>query len=255
MPSAPVSLNPPKPVNYARLARKAWLIAVCVFIAACFFPIRSSLVRGRLVTVGLFVWAGALFLFWRRLPVRVLCLALALAPLLLLFVPDRPIHTENLRSGYVAALQNYENTPYVWGGETTTGIDCSGLTRAALCVAELRQGVRTTNMALLRKSASLWWNDGSASDLAAGYQGRTLLLGKRKSLNGADYAPLAPGDLAVTEDGKHVLAYEGNKKWIEADPNAGKVVRVTIPSQEHFFNMHMTLVRWRVLENANAAGN
>lgn len=255
MPSAPVSLNPPKPVDTARLARKAWLIAVCVFVAALLFPIRSFLVRGGIVTVGLFVWADALFLFWKRLPVRIFCLSLALAPLLLLLLPDRPIHTENLRNGYIAALQNYENTPYVWGGETTTGIDCSGLTRAALCVAELRQGVRTSNMALLRKSASLWWNDGSAGDLAAGYQGRTLLLGKTKSLNEADYALLAPGDLAVTEDGKHVLAYEGNKKWIEADPNAGKVVRVSVPSDGFWFNTPMTLVRWRVLENANAAGN
>lgn len=252
---APVSLNPPKPINYRAISRMVWIIAFFTVIVAFFFPIRSTLLRGGIVAGGLFVWGAALFLFWKSVPVRVFCLALALAPALLLLVPDRPIHTEDLRNGYIAALQNYKGTRYIWGGETANGIDCSGLVRAALCVAELRQGVRTANMALVRKSASLWWNDGSAHDFAAGYQGRTIPLGRTQSLNHADYSVLLPGDLAITADGLHIMAFVGGKKWVEADPGAGQVVEVTVPSDDQFFDMSMTLVRWRVLEDANRSGN
>ena len=251
----PVSLNPRKPFPTKTLVRLFWIVAFFAVVIAFFVPIRTTALRAGIVAGGLFVWGGALFLFWKIVPIRVVCLSLALAPALLLLLPDRPINTQNLQSGYIAALENYENTPFVWGGETTRGVDCSGLVRAALSVAELRQGVRTGNAALLRKSASLWWNDGAARDLAAGYQGRTLAVGDAKSLNRADTKHLRPGDLAVTSDGVHVLAYAGGKEWIEADPEKNKVVRVSVPSDSLWFDTPVTFVRWRVLENANRAGN
>ena len=251
----PVSLNPRRPFPVRAVVRVFWFVAIVAFVACFFVPVRTTALRGGIVAGSLLIWAGALFLSWKILPLRVVCLVLSLAPVVLLLLPDRPIPTEDLRNGYIAALQNYENTPYVWGGETTRGVDCSGLVRAALCVAELRQGVRTANIALLRKSASLWWNDGSAEALAAGYQGRTLALGDAKSLNRADYSVLRPGDLAITANGVHVLAYAGGKTWIEASPEEKKVVRLTPPSRTPMFNVPVTLVRWRVLEDANRVGN
>ena len=251
----PVSLNPRRPFPTKTLVRLLWVIALLAFAAAFFVPVRTTALRGGIVAGGLLIWGGALFLFWKIVPVRVMCLALALAPALLLLLPDRPINTENLRNGYIAALQNYEDTSFVEGGETTRGADGSGLVRAALSVAEMRQGARTGNAALLRKAASLWWNDGTARDLAAGYQGRTIALGQARSLNRADTTNLCPGDLAIASDEVHVFAYAGNKSWIAAVPEEDKVVRFTIPSASNWAAVPVTLVRWRVLEDANRAGN
>ncbi len=38
---------------------------------------------------------------------------------------------------FVAVAERFENCPYLWGGRTSEGIDCSGLTQAALTAAGL----------------------------------------------------------------------------------------------------------------------
>ena len=67
---------------------------------------------------------------------------------------------------------------------------------------------------------------------------------------GADPAQWRTGDLAVTADGVHVLAYLGDRTWIEADPTAHEVVEVTLPTSNAWFHVPVVFVRWRYLEQA-----
>ena len=112
----------------------------------------------------------------------------------------------------------------MWGGENHLGVDCSGLLRTAMVEAHALEAVRTFNPALLRQAIWLWWNDASANEIGKGYSGLTKTIGPVMRL--ADAAVhMAPGDFAVTADGVHVLAYLGNKEWIEADPFVKRVIR------------------------------
>ena len=148
-------------------------------------------------------------------------------------------------------LLTYEKVPYVWGGESKRGIDCSGLMRCALIDAEVRRGITSLNPSLVRAGFSLWWNDCSARAMKDEFQGRTHLLFTVDSINQIDSAEIKPGDIAVTSSGVHVLAYVGNKTWIEADPNEGaghQVIEVKTPARNAWFNMPVHVMRWRELE-------
>jgi hypothetical protein len=232
-----------------RLGISLWLIITLATLGTFFlFPVRFQMLNLGLIVGFFLIWLGPLVLFWRVLPVRILCLLIAVAPTALLLLPDKKIDTAALRDEYARSLRSYDGTPYVWGGETRTGIDCSGLVRCGLMDAEFKEGIRTQNIALLRKGISLWWQDLSAKAMGEEYQGRTFKLREDQRLNDADYTPLLPGDIAVTDDGLHTLAYIGDKTWIEADPNAGKVITVTVPSDNAWFSRRVNLLRWRVLE-------
>ncbi|MFN2599036.1 MAG: NlpC/P60 family protein, partial [Pyrinomonadaceae bacterium] len=50
-----------------------------------------------------------------------------------------------MRRAYIASLESYEGTRYVWGGENSRGIDCSGLVRRGLINADFHEGVVTAN--------------------------------------------------------------------------------------------------------------
>src|SRR5262249_44726308 len=149
---------------------------------------------------------GALLLFWRKKIVRAVCLALGLLAGALCFLPGRAADPASLRAGYVASLQGYEGTLYVWGGETHLGIDCSGLVRCGLIEANLKRGIFTANPALIRQSFALWWHDCSARELGEGYRGKTRLILETPSLNALDHSRILPGDIAVTDSGVHTLA-------------------------------------------------
>ena len=149
------------------------------------------------------------------------------------------------------ALKSYEGTPYVWGGENRRGIDCSGLIRSAMIDANWQRGLKTCNPALLRQAFSLWWHDSSALAMKQEYRGQTRLLFTSRSLNETDYTRLQPGDIAVTQSGAHVLAYLGDRTWIEADPNAlfgDRVIQVQVPTRNAWFRTPMSLMRWRQLQ-------
>ena len=47
-------------------------------------------------------------------------------------LPGSPIVESELRDAYVQRMKNLIGTKYVWGGESSRGIDCSGLPRKAL---------------------------------------------------------------------------------------------------------------------------
>lgn len=179
--------------------------------------------------------------------VRVACLAAGLIAAGFLLLPGRPASTETLRQDYLDALRGYTSAVYVWGGETRAGIDCSGLVRRGLIDANLARGLRSANPALVRQGLSLWLNDCSAKALGEEYRGWTQAVLNTSSLNDADYDKLLPGDVAVTSNGVHTLAYLGDRTWIEADPGAWRVIQVTVPTPNAWFSQPMRVVRWRQL--------
>ena len=83
--------------------------------------------------------------------------------------------------------------------------------------------------------------------LRDGYRGWTTVLFRNDSIEGADVSRLRPGDLAVTADGVHVMAYLGSGTWIEADPDAHKVIEVVLPTDNQWFKSPVVFVRWKWL--------
>jgi len=242
------------PRRLYRAAVAGYLTLLLLVAGVIAIPIRNEAIRIALLAGPFLLWAAGLSLFWRQWPIRLVYLALAIGAGALALLPTRPIDFDRLRMVYVADLVSYHDTPYLWGGETHLGIDCSGLIRAGLFDAEFKEGLRTRNFTLLRKSASLWWNDCTAKALGEEFQGRTHVLFTAPNLNEADYSKLQPGDLAIVAGGSHILAYLGRMEWIEADPGDGmKVLTVHAPSKQGWFATDATLVRWRILEPPTSA--
>ena len=125
------------------------------------------------------------------------------------------------------------------------GIDCSGLVRKGLVWGQLYHGLRTVNGRPIRDAITLWWHDLSAIALRDGFRGWTNELFRNDTVAGADVLRLRPGDLAVTSDGVHVMAYLGSQTWIEADPNVHKVIEVVLPTDNQWFEMPVVFVRWK----------
>jgi len=216
-----------------------------------FYPVITSRTRVEALLAVLFFLGGLLVVVWSIKAARWPMLAFYLLAGIFLILPARlPQIRSGLRNGYVEALKAYSGTTYVWGGEGRFGIDCSGLVRKGLEDALASQSIYTLNPRLIRESNSLYWNDTTAKVIGEGYFGRTYEITICPSLNSLDYTQLLPGDLAVTTDGTHVMAYLGNKTWIAADPGEGKVVSFTIPEKNNaYFSRPMRIVRWKILAN------
>ncbi len=227
-----------------------WLLLWPLLLASLLCPLRLGMIRLSVALCLPLLWAGALWLGYSRKPVRVFCLALPLLALCLL-LPGRPADPVTLQRAYTTSLRRYENTPYMWGGGNRRGLDCSGLVARGLMDADLSIGLRTANPRLLRQGFSLWWHPCTAEALGSGYDGRTRFLRMTARLNTLDYGLLQPGDLAVTNGGGHVMAYLGDKTWIEADPSllqGDKVVTVQIPSHIAWFGERIRLMRWQQMD-------
>jgi NlpC/P60 family protein len=223
------------------------LLGVAIFLAA--FPINVGLIRLLLLIAVPVLAIGACILLWSRKWLRWLPVALLILPLGFLLAPGHGHDTEQRRKRYVAALRRYEGTRYVWGGENRFGIDCSGLVRRGLIDANLREGVLTVNPRPVRAAGDLWWHDCSAKALKDGYRNWTRLLFTAPAIN--DIAPgrLAPGDIAVTSNGVHVLVYLGEDQWMQADPGPGNVVRQSVPVETgRWFETPVHVLRWRQLD-------
>jgi len=211
-------------------------------------PIHSKLLKLALLGCIVGAWLGITILGWKRKPMRIVALMVPIIVLLLFSLPSRDIDREELRQDYVRRMNGFEGTEYLWGGESSRGIDCSGLPRRAFRDALLAYGIKHLNSRALRAYVEHWWFDASARALGEGYRGYTKPIGTSGTIRRMDYASLVPGDLAVTTRGVHVLAYAGDGQWIQADPGMGAVATLDGRMDDNgWFDAPVTTHRWQLL--------
>jgi len=231
-----------------RLLRLLWLAALVAFVAVWLFPVSDRMTRTAGLALFFVIWLGLIGLCWRRRALRFALIGLTLASAGFLAMPARNLPaSDSLRIDYVAGLRRYDGVSYYWGGESPKGIDCSGLIRRGLIDSMFCRGMRTTDPGLVRRAFSLWWHDTTASALGQRHDGLTVHLLDTPSINQLDHSKVLPGDLAVTRSGVHIMAYLGDRQWIEADPGAGRVITVAVPASDNsWFSTPMNVVRWSV---------
>lgn len=234
--------------SWSRALRKRWLLLWPASLALCLYPVSNTYLRLAMVVCLLLLGVGLVAFNWRHRWLRITTLSIASALAILMLLPGRDAATHSLQQSYLASLRKYEGTRYVWGGENRLGIDCSGLVRKGWVNSLAFQGLKSLNPALLRQSIFIWWNGCSARALGEEHLELTTHVLDADSVNQLDYTQLQPGDFAVTADGVHVLAYLGDKEWIEADPDAKRVLRLTTPSSNTWFNEPITVMRWKQLD-------
>jgi hypothetical protein len=232
-----------------RIILAVWRVLAFVFLFLLAFPITEyGITRALKLALLLTLWGGALWLWWRLKPLRITLLALAAVMVLLFCLPARKPDPDGLRQDYRRMLQLCRGARYAWGAESPYAIDCSGLARKGMVWGWALHGLRRLDGTSLRGAADLWWHDASALALRDGYRGLTRPIGNATSLNDAPAGLLLAGDLAVSANGLHVLIYLGNQTWIEADPGLQKVVEITTPSDNLWFNTPVVFVRWNFLD-------
>jgi cell wall-associated NlpC family hydrolase len=225
-----------------------WLSALISLAAVILNPVSNRITRVAALFLLFVVWLGLIHLCWPRRCFRYSLFAVTLLVAGFLLLPARQIPAAaELRTEYVEALRRYDGKRYVWGGEGFRGVDCSGLIRCGLMDSLSYRGLRTLDPGLVRYALSLWWNDSSAKALGEMHRGLTTRLFDARSVNELDHSKVLPGDLAVTRDGSHIMAYLGDQRWIEADPMEMRVVSLTAPNSNLWFATPMKIVRWNVL--------
>ena len=211
-------------------------------------PVTTKLHRMAILCAMAGIWLGPLLLLWKRKAVRYALLPIPFLVVIPFLLPAKPMDREELRSDFIRRMVSFEGTEYHWGGESGRGIDCSGLPRKALRDALFSNGLTKLDGGSLRMFLKQWWNDASAKALAEGHMDFTIPTGEGGTIAKMDYGKLQPGDLAVTEDRRHILAYLGDEKWIQADPGAAKVIIESgRTSGNVWFAVPVTTHRWSVL--------
>ncbi len=158
---------------------------------------------------------------------------------------------DRLRNEYIHELRTYAGTRYLWGGENRFGIDCSGLPRKAMRTAFWKIGLKEGNQDFYFRALENWWFDASAKALAEGYRDYVFPLNIPGTVATGPTYFLEPGDLAITDDGVHVMVYLDPDEWISADPGQGKVV-IEYPSKSKnpWFTRPVHFYRFSSLRNA-----
>ncbi len=238
-----------KKYNPESIFKSLWISVFILTVFIWFYPINISILRYFLVLALPFLLCGLSFFIWKRKSIRFLPFVIALIIIVFISIPGRTGDKGRLRIQYVKCLVKYEGVRYIWGGETILGIDCSGLVRKGLIDALFQEGIKTLNSALIRNSLYLWWNDCSAKSLKEGYRNFATPLFDAESVNSIKLGQLEMGDIAVTSDGIHVLAYLGNNEWIEADPGIRKVIKAETPVKGNaWFDVRVKILRWNILK-------
>lgn len=229
--------------------RLLFIAGVTGLIAMAFWPYHDGVLRYGLPLSLLAVWSAALVFAWRGKFARIILLALPVLAAIPFCLPAKPMDPVRLRDSYIAAMRGMEGTPYVWGGESHRGTDCSGLPRRALRDALWESGLQQANGAAFRDWVRQWWFDTSAKALGENYRGFTRPTGVTGKLRDLDFTTLVRGDLAVTADGRHVMVYLGNGEWVQADPGPFKVtIQRPAENSNPWFDTIVRIQRWTILE-------
>jgi hypothetical protein len=227
--------------------RYPWILPLIFTMLLVLFPPSYRFTRICLVISGFLLWISILISLRRKKVALAAFIGSSLLFITWLMLPGKPVDPAQLRDLYVRELMRYEGSLYVWGGENRLGIDCSGLVRRGLINANFRLGIISLNPQPIRHAVDLWWHDCTAKALKDGYRNLTSPLTNAPSVNSTTHLPLNAGDLAITRNGIHVMAFLGNGTWIEADPSVLKVIRVALPTDNPWFNQAIQIVRWREL--------
>ena len=233
--------------NVRKAAKRVWIWIAILTAIVCLYPVEYQVTRLALFVGVVSTWLGALVWWWRRKAVRVVLVLAGVFPVIAVCLPGRAVDGDILAADYSRGLRFFRGVRYVWGGEGLLGIDCSGLVRKGLVWGQLYYGLRTVNGRPIRDAITLWWHDSSAKALRDGYRGWTTELFRDDTVADADFSRLKTGDLAVTTNGVHVMAYLGSRTWIEADPGAHKVIEVALPTENQWFKTPVVFVRWKWL--------
>jgi hypothetical protein len=224
--------------------------AISTLVVVNLDPVTTKLHRLAILCAMAEVWLGPLILLWKKKAVRVPILIFPMVVIVPFLLPGKEINRSELREDFLKRMISYEGTPYHWGGESGRGIDCSGLPRKALREALFSNGLRNLDGGSLRLFLKHWWNDASAKALAEGHLDFTIATEETGTIATMDHTKLTLGDLAVTEDRRHILVFLGGEKWIQADPGAGRVIIENgRTSPNGWFAVPVTIHRWRVLEH------
>lgn len=228
-----------------------------LLLLAWLWPVNNGITRWLIVFGAIGVLADMVFItdrLWRRKRKWVYVFLLAavglIAGLLVPSLSSTPLFAR-LRNQYVQELKSYEGTRYLWGGENRFGIDCSGLPRKVMRNALVITGLKNGNSDFILSALKNWWFDASAKALSEGYRNCVYPLNVSGTVKDSPTYFLQPGDLAITDDGVHVMIYLSPNEWISADPGQGKVV-IEHPSESKnpWFTRPVHFFRFTLLENA-----
>lgn len=228
------------------------ILCVCGGVALSLYPVNRKLYNFIFVCCLIGFWLGFLLLVWKRKYFRLVTILVVVLAAIPFILPSKSIDPNRLREGYLDRLIKLNGTTYVWGGENRWGIDCSGLPRKALRGALLAYGLKNLNGTAMRSFAENWWYDASARALGEGYRDYTVVLEPKGTVKEMDYSSLLPGDLAITENGIHVLVYLGKNEWIQAAPELGKVAIMNGREDKNsWLTVPVKTYRWNLLNKKN----
>ncbi len=212
-------------------------------------PINRRSTNLLFIATILALWACSIILSWKNKMLRLILFILPVILFSLLNLNGREIDKEVIRSEYIKSLVKYDGTKYVWGGETSLGIDCSGLVRRGLIDTYIRLGFLNASPQYIRKGIYLWYNDLSAEAIGNEYNNLTVKILSNQILNNIDHEKIREGDIMVTENGVHTMAYIGNGNWIQADPSEHKVIIEKAPNDNNsWYKTPSKILRWKELE-------
>ena len=232
-------------------------IAPVILLAAWLWPVNNGITRWMIVFGAIGVLADVVFIVarlrrmrWKWFYVFPLAVAGLIAGLLMPSLSSTPLFAR-LRNQYVQELRSYERTRYLWGGENRFGIDCSGLPRKAMRNALVITGLKNGNSDFILSALKNWWFDASAKALSEGDRNYVYPLNVSGTVKESPTYFLQPGDLAITDDGVHVMVYLSPNEWISADPGQGRVV-IEHPSESKnpWFTRPVHFFRFRLFQNA-----
>jgi hypothetical protein len=228
-------------MNFFGLRAKAiFVLSSLCFAVAVWTPIHNVWAMSfTAVSVGLMI--ASLGMVFKKWWISIILLIVMVSPFCF---PDKAIDREVLREAYLKELRSFEGVKYVWGGEASSGIDCSGLPRRAYRNALLSEGIKTLNGRMTRLYIKQWFYDSSAKALSESYRSFTKPVHYETTIQNSIDAKLELGDLAVTAGGIHVIIYLGEGYWIQSDPVEGGVIIKHKSEANFWFDDRVSLHRW-----------